>query len=74
MTQDQAIQLAAQIERDYAGRVRAVPETHRSSGRIRLLLVTGQRTTVVYQRREWESMLLAWQWFLLPEEAEEAVS
>jgi hypothetical protein len=69
MTKEQAIQLAAQIERDYAGRLKATPEDYRKSSRLRLLLIPGQRTTLVYHYREWQSIKQAWQWFLLPEEA-----
>ena len=73
MTEKEAISLAAQIERDYAGLIEASPELYRSTSRIRLLLIAGQRKALVYHPREWESFKLAWHWLLYGEDAEPEV-
>jgi hypothetical protein len=64
VTKEQAVQLAAQIEHDYAGRLQATPEVYRNSNRLHLLLVTGQRTVIAYSLSEWESWKQAWSAFL----------
>jgi hypothetical protein len=68
VTKEEAMQLSAQIELDCVGLVRAWPEVYRNTGRIRLLLVAGQRTALVYKQQEWESIALVWYGLLLPEE------
>lgn len=65
MTEQEALDLAARIEGEEQGRVRATihQRWQRKSGmhaNIRVLLIPGQRQTVIGHAGQWESLKLAW--------------
>jgi hypothetical protein len=75
MNEPQARAIIEQVERDYAGRIRATiernPKAKPGAVRVALLLVAAQRRlSLRYPCQYWKA-LEAWQCFLLPEEEQQ---
>jgi hypothetical protein len=75
MNEPQARAIIEQVERDYAGRIRATLERSRSARpgavRVALLLVAAQRRLSLRYPCQYRKALEAWQCFLLTEEEQQ---